>query len=374
VSHEELLGRLRSSLRASGLSQAVLSAPETLAALGVFELPWEDAPVASPFVAVPALLCLGPSTTVLVVAAAHRGDVRAAAGEVVEYRAWDHLQEPDPWAELERVLARALDAAGIDDGPTGIESRHLPAAVAEWLRSWRRPPIPCDHAVAAAHRIRLPFELDAVRRACRLADVVQQAVKDRAEPGLTEVELAGHALTTMWAEVGRRVPMVLSLAAGERAAAGGGFPTGRVISAGELVLTDAAAWMGGAWSDSANSVFVGTPDPETRRRFDAVRRALHEGIELCRPGIKANELDRRIRERLEAYGPTYSHHSGHAVGVDFSVPPRITPYEELPIEEGMVIALEPAIYEAGWGGIRLESVFLVGAHENELLTLFEHTL
>ena len=40
----------------------------------------------------------------------------------------------------------------------------------------------------------------------------------------------------------------------------------------------------------------------------------------------------------------------------------------------MVFALEPAIYLPGWGGIRLEHAFLVGERENEILTMFEHTL
>jgi Xaa-Pro aminopeptidase len=40
----------------------------------------------------------------------------------------------------------------------------------------------------------------------------------------------------------------------------------------------------------------------------------------------------------------------------------------------MVLALEPALYLPGWGGIRLEHVFLVGDGENEILTMFEHTL
>ena len=40
----------------------------------------------------------------------------------------------------------------------------------------------------------------------------------------------------------------------------------------------------------------------------------------------------------------------------------------------MVLALEPAIYQPGWGGIRLEHTFLVGANGNEILTKFEHTL
>jgi len=40
----------------------------------------------------------------------------------------------------------------------------------------------------------------------------------------------------------------------------------------------------------------------------------------------------------------------------------------------MVLAVEPAVYRPGWGGIRLEHVFVVRAGGNEVLTRFEHTL
>jgi Xaa-Pro aminopeptidase len=39
-----------------------------------------------------------------------------------------------------------------------------------------------------------------------------------------------------------------------------------------------------------------------------------------------------------------------------------------------VMAVEPSVYRAGWGGMRLEHMFLVAAGGNELLTQFEHTL
>jgi Xaa-Pro dipeptidase len=140
------------------------------------------------------------------------------------------------------------------------------------------------------------------------------------------------------------------------------------------VLTDTSPWLDGAWSDTANAVYAGTPDPETLRRFDAVRRALYMGIELCRPGAVAKDVDRQVRELLAEHGPTYPHHTGHGIGAAWSEEPRITPYNGHRIEEGMVLALEPAIYLPGWGGIRLEHVFVVGAGDNEILTLFEHTL
>ena len=359
------LEHLRSALDAAGHSQAVLSHPETLASAGCFELPVEDWPVGNPFVAVPALLCLSPGDAVLVVADFHAADVRPSAARLVTYRSYDFRRPPDPFGELEA----ALEQSGLASGPVGIEARHLPHAVADWLRRTGREPVGCDDAV------QIGPGLDAVRRACRLSDVVQQAVKDHAEPGISEAELAGLAAAAMFREAGRRVPAILTVTTGaEATATGGGVATGRVVGHGDLVLTDTSPWIDGGWADTASAVLAGTPDRTTRDRFDAVRRALHEGIALCRPGAVAKTVDRRVRELLAEHGPTYPHHTGHRIGAAWSEEPRITPYSEERIEEGMVLALEPALYLPGWGGIRLEHTFLVGARDNEILTRYEHTL
>ena len=363
------LEHLRAALESAGYAQAVLSHPETLASLGCFETPVEDWPVANPFVVVPALLVLGPSEGVLVVADFHTPDVRPCGAAVVTYRSYDFRDPPDPAGELRAALLAALDAAGCGPGRTAVESRHLPHLVAGWLRESGRTPVACDAA------LELTPDLDAVRRACRLSDVVHQAVKEHAEPGISEAELAGLAAAAMCREAGRRVPGILTVSTGpEGTATGGGVATGRLVAPGDLVLTDTSPWIDGAWADTANAVFVGTPDRTTRDRFDAVRRALHEGIALCRPGAVARDVDRRVRELLAGHGPTYPHHTGHRIGTAWSEEPRITPYCEARLEAGMVLALEPAIYLAGWGGIRLEHTFLVGESENEILTLFEHTL
>jgi Xaa-Pro aminopeptidase len=367
--------RLRAALEEAGLRQAVLSDPETLASLRCFESPDVDWPVSNPFVAVAALLCIGPDDAVLVAADFHASDVRDSAPRLVTYRSYDFERAPDPWGELRTTLLGALDDAGLAPGPTGVEAANVPHVVAEWLRAAGRTPVACDDAVAASRRVELPVELEAIRRASRLADVVQQAVKDHAEAGVSEAELAGLASAAMYREAGRRVPAILTVTTGpEATATGGGVATGRVVQAGDLVLTDTSPWIDGAWSDTANAVYVGTPDAETRQRFDAVRRALHEGIALCRPGAVARDVDRQVRGLLAEHGPTYAHHTGHGIGAAWSEEPRITPYNDLRIEEGMVLALEPAIYLPGWGGIRLEHVFLVGAGGNEILTRFEHTL
>src|SRR6476659_629633 len=91
---------LRAALTESGLAQAVLSHPESLASLCCFETPVEDWPVANPFVVVPALLCIGPDEAVLVVADFYASDVPPSGVRLVTYRSYDFERAPDPEGEL----------------------------------------------------------------------------------------------------------------------------------------------------------------------------------------------------------------------------------------------------------------------------------
>src|SRR5258708_36667227 len=97
---EARFNRLRLALAADGHKQAVLSHPETLAQLGCFETPVEDWPVSNPFVAVPALLCLGPEAAVLVVADFHAPAVPPTDRQVVPYRSDRFPSPPDPAGDV----------------------------------------------------------------------------------------------------------------------------------------------------------------------------------------------------------------------------------------------------------------------------------
>ena len=367
----ELVDRLRETLEREGIRQAVLSHPETLAHLVGFEQPFEDWPVADPFTAGPPLLAITPEEATLVVPTFYADRAEHAPVPVTVTRTHAFVgTPPDAVAELEATL----QGLPLTRGPVGIESRTLPVRITELLRGRGADLVPVDRLVIDVRRRKRPAEVEAIRRASRLADVVQQAVKDEARPGLTEAELAGLAQARMYREAGRRVPAVLTVTAGAATGTGGGVATARELREGDVVLTDTSPWIGGAWSDTANAVVVGEPNAEQRRIFAAVRGALELAIGLCRPGAFAGEIDRRVRESLAGWGPTYAHHTGHGIGASWAEPPLLIPGSEERIEEDMVLAVEPAIYREGWGGIRLEHVFVVAASGNEILTAFEHTL
>ena len=58
-------------------------------------------------------------------------------------------------------------------------------------------------------------------------------------------------------------------------------------------------------------------------------------------------------------GPAFGHHAGHGLGVAWHEEPRITSYNDMPLEAGMVIALEPGVYFPGEFGVRKEAIMEV---------------
>src|SRR4051812_7410312 len=367
----EPLHRLRRHLAAAGLHQAVLCHPETLAHLTGFELPAEDWPVAEPFTAAPPLLVLAREETVLVVPTFFLGRAQGLDVPVIESASHAFVGQPP---DADKAFERVVERLPLTPGPVGVEARALPLGASDLLRRRGLELVAVDRSLVAARRRKVPAEVEAVRRASELADTIQAEVKRRAAPALTEAELAGLAHAAANRKAGRRVPAVLTVTTGRATGTGGDVARLPELREGGLVLTDTSPWIGGAWSDTANAVVVGEPDAEQRRVFAAVRDALELAIDLCRPGVRAGDVDHAVRESLAKWGPTYPHHTGHGIGASWSEPPLIIPGSEDLLDEGMVLAVEPAIYRPRWGGIRLEHVFVIRAGGNEILTRFEHTL
>jgi Xaa-Pro dipeptidase len=367
-----VIERTRGALLAEGVEQALLCSPEAVTQLSGFEVPWEDWPVADPFTAAPPMLFLSPHDAVLIVPTLYAVYADRERWNVIETRTHRFRgTPPDAFSELESAL-RSLPWSG---GAVGVEGKWLPMHAAEVLRDQGLRLRMVDRVLIEARSRKTTVEVDAVRAACAVADLIQQAVKDLAQPGQTEAELAGLALSSVTTQLGRRFPALLTIDAGEAIARGSSIPSRRRIAAGDLVLSDTSPWIDGGWSDTANTIVAGTVSAEQRRAFGALRRSLEFAISLCRPGAVAGEIDARVRASLSDWGDSvYKHHTGHGLGASWNEGPRIIPGSEDVIEEGMVIAVEPGLYTPGWGGMRLEHVFLVAAAGNELLSHFEHTL
>jgi Xaa-Pro aminopeptidase len=219
-----------------------------------------------------------------------------------------------------------------------------------------------------AHQIRRvkdPDEVTRLRRARDLSLVAQKRIGQLANPGVSEIELftAAHAAAQLSA--GTPVDLLGSVAAGSRSAAVGIAPPSAVpgsatVVSGDAVLSDIAVRHGGYWGDTTQTLIVGENAKAAAAR-DEVTAVLLKAANELRPGVLVSEVYEAIQRDLRNGFPTARSpaHSGHGLGVTVAESPQIIPSEQMRLQAGMVLALEPAVYFEGRFGLRVEDMFLV---------------
>lgn len=334
------------SLRADGVLAADAATVTWITGL---EVDVESGP--SPFALAPlALLTVdGPP---IVVASADEADAVRAAGCLHEAYEGFTTDVLDPVGGAARALAAAAGGRRL-----AAELGSLPAALVGGLSL-----VDATGAFDAARAVKDPDEVERLRSALALCDAGQREARTRAEPGMTEIELWGLVRLAVERAAEERTPTLADLASGERTGETGGPPGERVLAEGDLVLCDLVPRRQGYWGDSCATFVLGSPTPTARQKHARAHEALVRGLEAIRPGLRADALDELVRGDLR-----YPHHSGHGIGASWHEEPRIVPGSQTVLEAGMVIALEPGVYEPG-EGVRLEQVVVVTDDGCELLS------
>jgi Xaa-Pro dipeptidase len=153
-------------------------------------------------------------------------------------------------------------------------------------------------------------------------------------------------------------------------------PTDRRLAAGDLVLLDFGAAVGGYKADTTRTVALGEPDSRQREVYRAVLDGHDAAVEAVRAGVTAGDVDRAAREVIEraGFGRYFIHRVGHGLGLDAHEAPSLDPGSPLVLEEGMVATVEPGVYIPGWGGVRIEDDVVVEADGARLLTTARRSL
>ncbi len=263
-------------------------------------------------------------------------------------------------------------------GAVGIEERSVASVISSVLMDTAAAPsevVPIDGWLKPLRRVKTGRELEKLRQNFALADIGQAAARRAVVAGKREIEIWNEAHSAIQCAAGRRVPLGNDCVIGRRELNFTGWPLDYEIRQGDSLIVDLGTGLDGYWSDGCATYFAGEPTPEQKAMHQTVVDALELAISLVRPGTKVNEIDQRVRDLIMSAGyPDYPHHTGHGVGVSRHEAPRIVPYSEDVLEEGMVIMLEPGIYLPGEQAVRLEDGILVTAGGAEILTQHDKSL
>jgi Xaa-Pro aminopeptidase len=368
------LERVHALMDEEGLDALVVRAPDNVLYLTNFwGMKGYDACV-FPREGEPVLICLEASAEDAARTAWTR-DVRLVRG----YAADDPRPVPARTLEAAAEAARGFGRVGLELSLGTQASDRMVGEPTTFTRAWFDAfPEAVDAAplLARARAIKTEQEVARLRIANEIACQAMHHVRRRLEPGMKECEAAAVWQGFVHGQGTARDDVELALAF-SLVWAGKGIKTftatgDRPVVEGEPVLFEIWVCADGYWADHTKNLVVGELTPEyaeLEEQLMEVYTSAYTYIHLHRP---MSDLDKRVRKELAdmGYPGQPSHPICHGVGARAHEPPYPHQAGGGEFEENMVLAIEPGVYWAGGGGLRVEDNFLVTADGVEKLSSF----
>jgi Xaa-Pro aminopeptidase len=258
--------------------------------------------------------------------------------------------------------------------PVAFEADHLTYGRHQILAAAKLELVPASGVVQRLRAVKEPGELEEIRRAAAVLNDVYERLPEVTLVGRTEREVAWLLEQALHEEGADGLAFDVTIASGPNAALPHHRTGERRIGTGETVVVDAGAKVDGYCSDCTRT-FATEPLPEDLRRAYAVCHSAQEiALAEVRSGADARGLDGIARRALEEAGYAVLHGLGHGVGLEVHELPVMRPTAEGALEPGNVVTVEPGVYLAGRGGVRIEDLVIVTENGAEVLTPFTKEL
>jgi Xaa-Pro aminopeptidase len=253
---------------------------------------------------------------------------------------------------------------------------------------------------AERRRSKTPAELEGIRRAQRAADAGMAAAAEligRASASNGVAVVDGEPLTS------ERIKQAIALAFlangatsdeyivahGPQSAIGHHMGTGP-IAPGEPIVID--IWPrdneSACYADMTRTFVVGQPPNELVDWHRLTKEALDRAVAEIRPGARGRTVydascdvyeragfaTQRTKEPGVPLDHGFYHVLGHGVGLEVHEAPGMGRLANKTLVAGDVVTVEPGLYRAGYGGVRLEDIVLVTESGAEVITDYPYDL
>ncbi|HEX4225001.1 MAG TPA: Xaa-Pro peptidase family protein [Pseudonocardiaceae bacterium] len=288
-------------------------------------------------------------------------------------------QVPDLEPLIERFCDVALvtRAAGHPDayGVIGFESQHVTVDGLDALVDVSGP-VQLRRAPGLVESLRMvkdESEIEAIRMACAAADRALAGLIEHGglRAGRTEHEVARELDSRMLDNGADAVAFATIVATGVNSAIPHHRPTDAELHSGDFVKLDFGALVAGYHSDMTRTVVLGTVQDWQREVYQLVAAAQAAGRGALEPGQEFRAVDHAARSVIEyaGHGAQFTHGLGHGVGLEIHEAPALSKTGDGRLSAGMAVTVEPGVYVAGRGGVRIEDTLVVRSDAPELLTL-----
>jgi Xaa-Pro aminopeptidase len=218
------------------------------------------------------------------------------------------------------------------------------------------------HTLAHLRRRKDPDEVAQLKRCMRATEAGHAWARANVTPGMTELDVYCGINTACIQAAGQSAIVYGDFAVSPGPERRGGPPTSRVLEPGDMLILDYSVVLDGYRSDFTNTLVVGKePTADQRRLFDLCMAAMAAGEEELSAGRECRTVYGAVRSVFEKAGVAehFPHHAGHGLGVTHPEAPYIVRDASETLLAGDVVTLEPGLYIAGVGGIRIEHNYLI---------------
>ena len=297
-----------------------------------------------------ALVVVTRADVLLVTDFRYTEQARAEAGGVARVE----VESTSVWDRLFKELATLgpLDGVGFEAHAVSV---HDAQRFAEAGNAWRWKP-----TTELVERLRVAKdegEVAAIRSAALLAGEALRQTLGEVRPGMSEAAIAGALEYAMRRLGSEGHPFATIVASGPRSALPHARSSGRAVAAGEWLLIDFGAQVDGYCADLTRTVVVGARASERQRvLYELVHEAQRRARGGVRAGMSGRDADALGREPIAArgFGEAFGHSLGHGLGLEVHEAPRLSKTNLDPLPAGAVVTIEPGVYLAGEGGVRIE--------------------
>ncbi len=201
-------------------------------------------------------------------------------------------------------------------------------------------------------------EIAALKESAKLNSEALQYIRGSLREGVSEKEISDAYLQYIH-ERGSTGPAFDPIVGfGDHTATPHHKVTGRKLKKGDAVTLDVGLMLNGYASDVTRSFFF---DSEGDMKFETIVKEAHRlALEMCKPGVDFGDIGTRVDQFFKEKGvfEFRKHNLGHGVGKKVHEEPFVSSLDRI-LRAGMVITIEPGLYQAGNFGYRHEDTILI---------------
>jgi len=262
-------------------------------------------------------------------------------------------------AEWDGAFRKAAETLGLDGKRVGVEPRQLRLLEFRHVKAGApEADYPDASEVLSSLRLRKDqAEVDAMRRAVKIAQDALEAAIPLIKIGMTEKELSSELVVQLLRHGSEpELPFAPIVSGGPNGANPHASPSERKLQPGDLLVVDWGATYDGYISDLTRTFAVGEVDEEYQKIHKIVQESNAAGRAIAKPGIPCADVDKAARDVIEnaGYGVYFTHRTGHGIGMEGHEEPYMRSDNMQLLEPGMAFTVEPGIYLPDRNGVRIE--------------------